>query len=31
MFQRLAGENTQPGECNVVVEKLADYLRESGY
>ncbi len=26
-----AGEKIQAGQCNTVVEKLADYLRESGY
>ncbi|EKX36790.1 hypothetical protein GUITHDRAFT_89929 [Guillardia theta CCMP2712] len=25
------GENQQAGDCNVVVEKLADYLKENGY
>ncbi|KAJ1485444.1 profilin-1B [Baffinella frigidus] len=25
------GENVQPGQCNVVVEKLGDYLKENGY
>ena len=27
----LTGENQQAGDCNVVVEKLADYLKENGY
>jgi hypothetical protein len=26
-----SGDGMQPGNCNVTVEKLADYLRESGY
>eukprot|EP01092_Planopodium_desertum_P011967 TRINITY_DN555_c0_g1_i1.p1 TRINITY_DN555_c0_g1~~TRINITY_DN555_c0_g1_i1.p1 ORF type:complete len:146 (-),score=38.82 TRINITY_DN555_c0_g1_i1:55-444(-) len=25
------GDKTQPGQCAVVVEKLADYLKEQGY
>jgi len=24
-------EGTQPGQCNTVVERLADYLKENGY
>ena len=27
----VTGENQQAGQCNIVVEKLGDYLKESNY
>jgi len=30
-FETKSGENIQAGNCNSVVEKLADYLKENNY
>jgi len=27
----VSGDGMQPGDCNVTVEKLADYLKDNGY